>query len=297
MKFKIESILLLILFAILFTSCESKPERPMVVSTNLWIGYSPLYYAEEKGWLRENNIKLVRTVSLAESMKTFESAASDMLCGTKYEIDKVSQGETEQGNLILLDRSNGGDYVLGNRSIDELKLEKRIDVYLEVESVNAVLLEFFMKKYALKSSQITMIDSSQVINAKLHMKRNATIIVTYDPYNIALEKQGYKVLGSTKEDELLVIDAIYAPQKTQQQFTKEIDRLNFLIFESLKALDENPKEYFEKINSYYDYSNFNEFKAALDSIKWIYSDHSVVVEKRKEQSSDNHPKLIKAYRE
>ncbi len=289
--------ILAVLMLLFFVGCESKPARPMVVSTNLWIGYSPLYYAEQKGWLRESNIKLVRTVSLGESLQIFKNGSADMLCGTKYEISKVYENETNKGSVIPLDRSNGGDYVLGNRSIEELKLEKKIDVYLEVESVNAVLLDFFIKKHALSYSQINMIDSSPVVNAKLRMKRNATIIVTYDPYNIKLQKQGYMVLGSTKEKELLVIDAIYAPQRTKIEFPKEIQTLNFLIFKSLKELRDNPKEYFEKINNYYAYSNFKEFEDALESIEWIYSDRTVVIKKREETSNGKHPALIKAYEE
>ncbi len=290
-------ILLFIFFALMFGGCDSKPTRPMVVSTNLWIGYSPLYYAEKKGWLRENNIKLVRTVSLSESFQAFTNGSADMLCGTRYEILKVSQNETETGSVIPLDRSNGGDYVLGNRSIKELKSEKKINVYLEAESVNTVLLDFFLKKHALSYSQINIIDSSQVVNSKLRMKRDATIVVTYDPYNIKLQKRGYVVLGSTKESDLLVIDAIYAPQRIKREFPTEIKTLNFLIFKSLKALRDNPKEYFEKINNYYAYADFKEFEDALASIEWIYSDRSVVIKKRKESPSDKRPMLIEAYKE
>lgn len=287
---------LLVLVSLLILGCEStSPTRPMSISTNLWIGYSPLYYAEKKGWLRENNIKLIRTVSLGESLQTFKTNSSDMCCVTQYEIQKIQKDSTKEGSIILLDRSNGGDYILANRSIDQLKLEKKIDVYLETESVNIVLLEYFMIKYALKSSQVNIINSPQIVNAKLKMKRNATLIVTYDPYNIKLQKKGYKEIASTKDRDLIVIDAIYAPAKTEKIFHKELGILNILIYKSLKALEENPVEYFETINQYFDYDDYVEFQNALASIEWIYSDHTVVVKKREEFSALKMPKLIKAY--
>jgi len=297
MKYKIKSVLALILLIIFFTGCDSKQTRPMLISTNLWVGYSPLYYAQEKGWLRENNIKLIRTVSLAESLNTFQNRTSDVLCGTRYEIQKVSQNESKPGSVILLDRSNGGDYILSNRSLDELKRASKIDVFMEIESVNSILLEFFMNMHGLKSSQMNLINSSQIINSKLPMKKNATLIITYEPYNIKLEKQGYRILGSTKEPDLLVIDAMYIPHRTKQKFTKEIDRVNFIMFQSLKALKENPKEYFQTINKYYEYANFTEFENSLNSIEWIYSNHSLVIKNRKESSTKNFPKLIKPYQE
>lgn len=290
-------IVLLFVFLLFMLGCEStSPNRPMSVSTNLWIGYSPLYYAEKKGWLRKNNIKLIRTVSLGESLQTFGNNSSDMCCATQYEIEQIDKANTESGSVILLDRSNGGDYILANRSIDELKLEKKIDVYLETESVNTILLQYFMIKYSLKPSQINIINSPQILNSQLKMKRNATLIITYDPFNIKLQKKGYREIASTKDRDLLVIDAIYTSHKTEKIFHKEIDRLNVLIYNSLKALQENPLEYFETINSYFAYSDYVEFQNALASIEWIYSDHTIVIKKREEHSGLKIPKLIKAYR-
>ena len=288
---------LALLMLLFFVGCESKLTRPMVVSVNLWIGYSPLYYAEKKGWLRESNIKLVRTVSLGESLQLFKDGYADMVCGTQYEIQQMQNTQSELGSIILLDRSYGGDFVLSNRSVDELKLEQKIDVYLEVESVNSFLLEYFMNKHALKSSQMNMIDSSQALNARLSMKKDATIIVTYDPYNIKLMKRGYKEVGSTKDSELLVIDALYAPSKTEKIFYKEIGRLNRLIYKSLEVLKSNPKKYFEVINSYYGYDNYTAFEEATKLIEWIYSDHTVVLNKRSEIDQSKLPNLIEPFSE
>ncbi|MCD6190639.1 MAG: hypothetical protein J7K14_03750 [Sulfurimonas sp.] len=292
-----KTILLLVFFALMFSGCESKPNRPMVVSANLWIGYSPLYYAEKKGWLRESNIKLVRTVSLGESLELFNGGHSDMVCATQYEIQKIQNAQSELGSVILLDRSNGGDFVLSNRTVDELKSEQKINVYLEVESVNTLLLKYFMDKHTLKPSQMNMIDSSQALNARLSMKKEATIIVTYDPYNIKLIKRGYKEVGSTKDRELLVVDAIYAPTKTEKNFSKEMAELNRLVYKSLEVLKSNPKEYFEAINSYYGYDNYTAFEEATKLIEWIYSDHTVVFNKHNEMSQSKLPNLIEAFKD
>jgi len=285
-----------ILVAIFFLGCESKPTRPMLISTNLWIGYSPLYYAQKKGWLRQNNIKLVQTISLGESFKTFKSGAVDMLCGTQYEIRKACKDYEDKGGVIMLDRSNGGDKILSNFSIDELKSKKKIDLYLEVESVNSVLFEYFMQKHALSKKQINFINKTPDISSKLRMKTRPTVIVTYSPYNNDLEEKGYKEIASTKDNDLLVLDAVYVPPKTMKQFPRELDRLNFLIAKSLKDLESNPKEYFNVINSEFNFDNYEEFKIALSSIEWIYDNHSVVINKRAKMSILEVLKLIKPYK-
>jgi len=291
-----KKVLILLLIALVFLGCEPKEaQRPMVVSTNLWIGYSPLYYAEKKGWLRESNIKLVRSVSLGESLGLYNGEVVDMVCGTQYEILQIADTQKEQGSVILLDRSNGGDFVLSNRTVAELKSEKKIDVYLEIESVNSLLLKEFINKHSLDSSRMNMIDSPQILNSKLHMRRDATIVVTYDPYNIKLEKEGYKEVGSTKDSELLVLDAIYISFLTENKFSKELDALNRVVYKSLEALKSNPKEYFEVINSYYQYDSYKQFQESLKLIEWIYADHKVIVNRRKEIKNMVLPKLIKPY--
>jgi len=291
-----KKVLILLLIALVFLGCEPKEaQRPMVVSTNLWIGYSPLYYAEKKGWLRESNIKLVRSVSLGESLGLYNDEVVDMVCGTQYEILQIADTQKEQGSVILLDRSNGGDFVLSNRTVAELKSEKKIDVYLEIESVNSLLLKEFINKHSLDSSRMNMIDSPQILNSKLHMRRDATIVVTYDPYNIKLEKEGYKEVGSTKDSELLVLDAIYISFLTENKFSKELDALNRVVYKSLEALKSNPKEYFEVINPYYQYDSYKQFEESLKLIEWIYADHKVIVNRRKEIKNMVLPKLIKPY--
>ncbi len=272
--------LLVVLIGIFFLGCEEKNSEPMVVSTNMWIGYSPLYYAEKKGWLREHNIKLVRTVSLGESLDTFEKGSADMLCGTQYELKKVSDNDANNGRIILLDRSNGGDIILSNLSIDELKSEKKIDVYLEIDSVNSVLFEYFMKEYSLSETQINYIDKTPDISARLRMKKTPTVIVTYSPYDEMLKKQNYKMIASTKDSELLVVDIIYAPFKTSEKFSKELDRLNFLIAKSLSDLKTKPKEYYKAINDDFGFKDYYEFEDALGSIEWIYSSDNPNIRKK-----------------
>jgi len=285
-----------ILVVMVFLGCESQPTRPMLVSTNLWIGYSPLYYAQKKGWLRQNNIKLVQTISLGESFKTFESGAVDMLCGTQYEIKKASKSYENSGGIIMFNRSDGGDKILSNFSIEELKSKEKIDLYLEVESINSVLFEHFMQKYALSKKQINFINKTPDISSKLHMRTSPTVIVTYSPYNENLEKQGYKEISSAKDSNLFVLDAAYAPPKTMKQFPREVDRLNFLIAKSLKDLESKPKEYFKLINSEFNFDSYEEFKIALSSIEWIYDNYSEVINKRAKITNTEVLKLIKPYK-
>lgn len=277
----------------LLTSCSNQEKRPMSVSANLWIGYSPLYYAQKKGWLRENNIKLIRTVSLQESLELFQNSFADILCGTQYEVQQSIQQKEKAGTIIPLDRSNGGDIILSNRSIQELKNEKLIKTYLEINSVNSVLLDYFKKKYDLKTSQLQLINSSQIVISQLPLQDEATLIITYNPNDIPLRKRAYKEIASTKDSDLFIIDVLYAPYTTQKYFANELQALNTIVYRALQELKNNPKNYFKTINSYFYYENYEEFLRALNSLEWIYSERKLLKLKRDNSPLSNKPEIYK----
>lgn len=265
----------IVLIVILLTACsQSGNSRPMVVAANLWIGYSPLYYAEERGWLRQNNIKLVRTTSLAESMNIFKNGSVDVFAGTQYELQEALKLKSTLKTFILLDRSNGGDLILSNKSVEYLKKSEEIDAYLELKSVNTLLLQEFTQLHKINSGKIKYINKTPDSSSKLFLKKRPTVIVTYNPYDILLKKRGYKVIASTTDKKYFIMDALFSTIDTKESFSKEFEALNSAISKSLYILQNNPKEYYGRINKYFEYQNYEEFKTSIKSIMWIYNEHS-----------------------
>lgn len=125
----IKKLFFLIILIILITSCSFQNNKKLKISTSTWIGYSPLYYAKEKGWLEPLNIKLLNVVSLSENMYLYKAGNSDAYVGTQYEYSFLNKENLIP--IIMFDKSNGGDIVMANYSIDDLlKIETKIDLYL-----------------------------------------------------------------------------------------------------------------------------------------------------------------------
>jgi len=203
----------------LLTSCSSEKQEKLEISTTTWIGYSPLFYAKEKGWLKPLNIKLMHVSSLSENMYLYQAGNADAYVGTQYEYNMLIKKEPSLIPVMLFDRSNGGDVVMSNLSIEELqKSTEPINAYLEMDSVNSTLLEDFIQNYNLHEKQINYINRDQTSISTLSSStvKNA-IIVTYIPYDIELNKHGFKSIASTKDNlNLLVIDAMFKLKKHSQ---------------------------------------------------------------------------------
>lgn len=248
--------------------------QPLRISTNLWIGYSPLFYIQQKGWLEENSIEMVNVVSLSESMQMYDSGFVNAFTGTQYEFAQMRKNIPDLEPSILLDRSLGGDIIMGNYDIKTLKKAEQINVYLEIDSVNKVLLDCFVELYGIDPSVLHLINKDSDESSMLEMQKEPTLIVTYTPYDIMLKNNGYQVLDTTKNLYLFVMDALYTDAEVREEYAEELDVLNQLIARALKHLKNDPNEYFTTIRVFFKYKDVNAFLKALESIRWIYHDRS-----------------------
>jgi len=253
----------LMLFLLFFTACNDRDKEEIKIATNEWIGYAPIFYANEKGWLKSDNIRLLRTVSLGESLKLFKSGYVNSFCATQYEYQFAKDNVYP---VILLDKSNGGDMILANKSLKKLLKSSKIDVYLEIESVNYLLLKYFAKKYNISMDKFILHDFDQNTIYEEVENKNNVIVVTYSPYDINFIKKGFIKIASSKEKDLLIIDAVFA--------SKEISKIRFnnlkhYIDKAIEQLKKDPKEFFEVVKLYYKDYTYKDFMESLDGVKWI----------------------------
>ena len=283
----LKKIILTLMVLLLFTSCSSDYDKRLKISATTWIGYAPLFYAKEKGWLKPLNIKLINISSLAENMYLYKSGNSDAYTGTQYEYNILSQDLKTLRPIMMFDRSNGGDLVMGNVSIEELQnATTEIDAYLEIDSINSTVLKDFILQYNLKDKKINYINKDQAEIKLLQANTKPTIIVTYVPYNITLKKHGFQELASTKENlKLLVIDALFTKVELFDEHKEQFLELKKLVDRGIKALQKDPKEFYETIKPYMLDVNYEEFQQTLNDIEWINSNLSEELKKRMSQTN------------
>lgn len=178
----------------------------------------------------------------------------------------------------------GGDLIMSNATIKELQTSnKRIDTYLEIDSINSTLLKKFIHKHAIDTTLINYInkDQAQIANLKTKEQTDPTIIVTYVPYNLALEKNGFKEIASIKDNlDLTIVDAMFITSKVFRELKKVIER-------SILSLQKDPKEFYEVVQPYMLDMSFKEFQETFEDIVWINKD--LPAELKQHLNSTNFP--------
>ena len=256
-------------------ACSPPKEAPLKIIANSWIGYSPLFYAKEKGWLEPLNIKILTVISLGESLNIYESAELDAFTGTQYEFNQVQQKDPSILPIIIFDRSNGGDSIMANQSIQDLqKTTQTIDVYLEIHSVNQLVFKDFIKTHHLSHKKFNYINKNQlkiysILQAEIPTN-TPTIIITYSPYAQKLSSLGLQELASTRNGlELLVIDALFTPKQTYLQNQSKFKQLKKLIDQAVIDLETNPHQYYETVKMHLEDISYHDFLNSLKGIEWL----------------------------
>ena len=286
-----------LLFVVLsFSSCV-EDNKKIKITTSTWIGYAPLFYAKEKNWLEPLNIKLLNVVSLSENMYLYKAGNADAFVGTQYEYNFLLQEDKTLIPIMIFDKSNGGDMILSNLTLDELsKINKEIDAYLEIDSLNSILLNDFIRSNNLQDKKINYIneDQSNISRLKANEINNPTIIVTYTPYNNILEKNSFRELSSTKKsDDLLIIDGMYVKKDFYYENKETFVKLKKLVDDSIINLQNNPKEFYNTVKPYLTNISYEEFLSSLNDIIWLNKDIPTNILEKLDNSNFKTKDLIK----
>ncbi len=269
----------LIMVIITLAGCGSQPEPPIKLIANSWIGYSPLFYAKEKGWLKPLNIELSTVVSLGESIMTYKIGHFNGLTGTQYEFQQLQKQNANLVPIIMFNRSNGGDMVMSNISINSLKeTTESVDVYLEINSISSVLFKDFIEAHELENKTFNFVNKDPlktIAQIKHTPITQPLIIVTYNPYNFELSEHGFNVIASTKNiEDILVVDALYVKKACVTKHNETFIKLKQVINQAIQDLHTNPHDYYEKVKPYLENSSYEEFSASLNEIEWLNSELS-----------------------
>ncbi|HEX5670992.1 MAG TPA: hypothetical protein VFX66_05595, partial [Sulfuricurvum sp.] len=93
------------------------------ISTNPWVGFTPFIYAQEKGWLEETPFRFLWVVDLSENARLFDMGFAEGFTATQYELSHFKNQE-KFTTAFLIDKSDGADAVLSNRTLEQLRHSK-----------------------------------------------------------------------------------------------------------------------------------------------------------------------------
>ena len=214
-----------------------------VIGMSGWTGFAPLTLAEKSGIFKKNGVD-VEIKFIPQAARHLALASNAIQCAATTVETHVAWNANGVQNtqVLLLDKSNGGDGIAVRKDINSIKDLKGKSIGVDAPGTSP----FFVLAYMLKKNGMTMSDIKRVslspqaaANAFIAGQNDAA--QTYEPYMSAIrdKPEAGKILLTTK-DYPIVVDTFGCPRNYIRQNPKLVQAMVNSWFEALELMKREP---------------------------------------------------------
>jgi NitT/TauT family transport system substrate-binding protein len=184
-----------------------------------WVGWGPLYIAEEKGYFKDEGLEVeLAYFDWDTPQEGFDLLANKRIDGRLGTLDESTlywKPESPFIVVLALDVSSGGDGVLvrTDRNIESVGDLKGKKVGLERTTPSHFLLSYLLKQNGLSEADVTIVNMSPEDAAAAVVAGDVDAAVTWNPYlTNAAEDTNVEVLLTSEDTPGLIADVLLMPK-------------------------------------------------------------------------------------
>lgn len=166
-----------------------RPQRPLHIGTNLWIGYEPLHLAQASGDLPDT-VTLLAAQSTPPVMEAVRQGALDGATFTLDEVMRLEAAGVPMAVVLVLDISHGADMVLARPGLNPASPLTGVRVGVEAGAVGAYMLHRFLAHSNLSVKDVTLVELSATDHPHAFRHHDLDLLVTYEPWAARLRQAG-----------------------------------------------------------------------------------------------------------
>lgn len=233
------SILLLLFVALLGCQPESDSIR---IGSNRWLGYAPIYLADDLGWTAPSGIRLVEYPNTTGVLRGFRNGMLDaaMLTLDETLLLQDSAAELDLEIILVTNVSAGADALFARAPLTNLKDLAGHRIGVENTALGAYFLSRVLDQAGLR------IDDLQVVSLPVHEQAAAfaagdvDAVITFASEGPTLESKGARRIFDSRRLPGEIVDVLVVDR---QRVTREQRRrLRALWFDALRTWQDNRGE-------------------------------------------------------
>lgn len=227
------------------SSCSPQREvRTIVLATTPWVGYYPLYYADELGLDTQIgiNLKIIENLSIQDFRRTVVKNHIDAFACSMAEITQINQMLEMPLELALFTNfSNGSDVIVANENVASLEDIRGKTIGYQKYAISHFVALIALKSIGLEENEIRHMEVRPAEAQEMLATGEIDAYVTYPPVSIQLmASEGNHVIFDSKDAPYEIIDHIVIKGDRDTQMTRDLRRLWVLV---LSRIRENPEEF------------------------------------------------------
>ncbi len=233
------SILLLLFVALLGCQPESDSIR---IGSNRWLGYAPIYLADDLGWTALSGIRLVEYPNTTGVLRGFRNGMLDaaMLTLDETLLLQDSAAELDLEIILVTNVSAGADALFARAPLTNLKDLAGQRIGVENTALGAYFLSRVLDQAGLR------IDDLQVVSLPVHEQTAAfaagdvDAVITFASEGPALESKGARRIFDSRQLPGEIVDVLVVDR--QRVTHEQRRRLRALWFDALRTWQDNRGE-------------------------------------------------------
>ena len=211
------TILLLFVIAALgyyFLKGNSSQEEKVKVTINSWVGFGPLFVAQEVGLFEKSNLNIEiikledapdrRAALLSDRVQIVGSTLDDLAVSLSQGIDAVA--------ISCADYSNGGDAIIAKKSIKSLDTIPNFAIAVQPGFVNHFFLLYVLKQNGILADSLKIKPMKPDDAGAAFIAGNIDVAVTWQPhiYKAVESPNGCNILASSNDYPEAILDIFIA---------------------------------------------------------------------------------------
>lgn len=236
-------VLLPVFLLLIFFGCSNKPVYEIKMGLNTWPGYEPLFLAGAMGFYKDTRVSTIRVSSSSDTIKAFKSGILDVAALTMDEVLRLRQEIPEVTVFLVLDISDGGDAIVGQKGISSMAALKGKTVGVEAGALGAYVLTRAVELTpGLTMSDLEIFPVTYENHEKVFLERDVDAVVTFEPVKSRLLEQGGKTLFDSTRIPNEIIDVLIVRNTVLHKHPESIKMITQGWFRAQAYIKDHPKE-------------------------------------------------------
>jgi NitT/TauT family transport system substrate-binding protein len=203
----------LALAAIWLTAASASPSQaePLRVFHFTWVGYGPLFVAQEKGLFAREGIEvaLIKNDDHTAAFAGLATGQADAIAGGLQDAAVfAAPGEEPLVCILAMDDSRGADGIVAASDIETIADLRGRSVGVLRGGIPHFYLNFVLGEAGLDESDIEVVDLSGEDAAQAFLLGDVDAAVTYEPWLTQGKEAGHGHLTDTSEQPGLLVDCL-----------------------------------------------------------------------------------------
>jgi NitT/TauT family transport system substrate-binding protein len=241
-------LILAIFFTVFYLIIGCQPQsnsRVYHIGLGPWIGFGPLYLAQEKGFFKDAGIETELTVitGLAERNSALKSGKIDALAAPVDYFVSAAGNRLDTEIVMAIDESVGGDGIVAKKYIKSFQDLRGKKVAFQRGLPSEFFVRALLQKNGMSLTDLKEIDMETALAGAAFIKGDVDAAVVWEPWlTRATEKGKGYVLASTKEHPNLIVDCLAFNQKVVDQSPEDVQKIVNAVLKAIDYWEKNTKE-------------------------------------------------------